>query len=193
MSGSARGRVSLCGDVIGPVFPGDEPVSFESVFPSGNGRFGKGTEHHAFNLAANAWQLHYLRLTNQLTDNERYRDVAKAVFGQMNVEYTAVMRRFGSDGAFANWDGAPSSVWLTAWVVRIFSDVSFQDWEDFIYMDPKVCIFRFASNMKIMLFFPGYNLGCAMAAKLPDSRGSLHRDGGVRRFRGISLARRICG
>ena len=33
---------------------------------------------------------------------------------------------------------AEPSVWLTAWVVRIFTDVSFQDWEDFIYIDPKV-------------------------------------------------------
>ena len=28
-------------------------------------RYGKGTDFHAFNLAANTWQLHYLRLTNQ--------------------------------------------------------------------------------------------------------------------------------
>ena len=33
---------------------------------------------------------------------------------------------------------AKPSVWLTAWVVTIFKDVSFQDWEDFIYIDPKV-------------------------------------------------------
>jgi hypothetical protein len=65
VSGSPKAHVSLCGDVIGPIFPGDEPVTLESMFPSGNGRFGKGTDYHAFNLAANTWQLHYLRLTNQ--------------------------------------------------------------------------------------------------------------------------------
>jgi hypothetical protein len=75
---------------------------------------------------------------SQLNDNDKYREISKRVFVHMNVEYTAVMRRFGSRGSFANWDGASPSVWLTAWVVRIFTDVSFQDWEDFIYIDPKV-------------------------------------------------------
>ena len=39
---------------------------------------------------------------------------------------------------FLNRFKSEPSVWLTAWVVRIFTDVSFQDWEDFIYIDPKV-------------------------------------------------------
>lgn len=30
--GSAAGHVSLCGDVMGPVFPDDEPVTYESMF-----------------------------------------------------------------------------------------------------------------------------------------------------------------
>ena len=37
-------------------------------------------------------------------DGSKYRDVAKAVFEQMNVEYTAVMRRFSGHGHFKNWD-----------------------------------------------------------------------------------------
>lgn len=49
-----------------------------------------GTEYHLFNLAANTWQLHYYRLTNQFHDMGRLK---KDVFEQMNVEYTAVMRR----------------------------------------------------------------------------------------------------
>ena len=68
-------------------------------------RYGKGTDYHAFNLAANTWQLHYLRLTNQLNEEDgKYRDIAKAVFERMNVEYTAVMRRFSAHGFFQNWD-----------------------------------------------------------------------------------------
>ena len=63
------------------------------LFSLGHGRFGKGTEYHVFNLAANTHQLHYWRLTNQLRNNW---DLAKEVFEQMNVEYTAVMRRFSS-------------------------------------------------------------------------------------------------
>ena len=95
--GSAYAHVTLCGDVIGPVFPQDKPVILERMFPTGHGRFGKGTEYHAFNLAANTWQLHYYRLTNQLRDNWK---LAKEVFEAMNIEYTAVMRRFSSQGNF---------------------------------------------------------------------------------------------
>ncbi len=38
----------------------------------------------------------------------------------------------------SNWDNSKANVWLTAWVIRIFQSVSFQDWEDYIYIDPKV-------------------------------------------------------
>ena len=64
--GSPWATISLCGDVMGPAFEDDEPVTLERLFPTGHGRFGKGTEYHIFNLAANTWQLHYFRLTNQL-------------------------------------------------------------------------------------------------------------------------------
>ena len=29
-------------------------------------------------------------------------------------------------------------MWLTAWVIRCLDTVSFQDWEDYIYVDPLV-------------------------------------------------------
>ena len=106
------------------------------MFPTGHGRYGKGTQYHAFNLASNTWQLHYLRLTNQLTDDTMH--LMREVFKQMNLEFTAVMRRYNSRGAMSMWDRSKPSVWLTAWVLRIFDDVSFQDWEDFIYIDPAI-------------------------------------------------------
>ena len=136
ISGSPEAHLTICGDVIGPIFPNDEPVTYDSLFRfGGQGRYGKGTEYHAFNLAANTWQLHYLRLTNQLADK---RSLAKTVFQQMNVEFTALMRRFSAHGWFINLDDSAPSVWLTAWVIRLLSHVSFQDWEDFIYIDPMV-------------------------------------------------------
>ena len=75
-----RAEVSICGDVIGPAFPNNEPVILERMFPTGHGRHGKGTEYHAFNLGANTWQLHYFRLTNQL---QAKWDLAKKVFEQV--------------------------------------------------------------------------------------------------------------
>ena len=87
--------MTLSRGVIGPIFPNDQPVGLESMFPSGNGRFGKGSgirefiknvqtkknrvknffshqfllilEYHLFNLATNALHLHYWRLTNQMS------------------------------------------------------------------------------------------------------------------------------
>ena len=91
-------------------------MSLATAFPTGHGKHGKGTEYHAFNLALNTWQLHFLRLTNQLTDENM--ELKKKVFEQMNVEYTAVMRRFTAHGSWKNWDRSAPSVWLTAWVVR---------------------------------------------------------------------------
>lgn len=41
-------------------------------------------------------------------------------------------------GYVSNWDNSNANVWLTSWVIRIFQDVSFQDWEDYIYIDPQV-------------------------------------------------------
>ena len=64
--GSAYGRVSISGDVVGPTFIDEKPSRLERMFPDGNGRFGKGTEYHLFNLAANTWQLHYYRYISLL-------------------------------------------------------------------------------------------------------------------------------
>ena len=48
------------------------------------------------------------------------------------------MRRFSSHGWTSNWDDSKPSVWLTAWVIRIFKQVSHQEWEDYIYIDPMI-------------------------------------------------------
>ena len=136
ISGSPHGTVTLSGDVIGPTFRNGEPVSLETMFPTGYGRFGKGTEYHLFNLASNTWLLHYYRLTNQLNDQEV--GFMRKIFNAMNVELTAVMRRYSSHGFFKNFDTSGPSVWLTSWAIRIFEDVAFQDWEDYIYIDPNI-------------------------------------------------------
>ena len=44
----------------------------------------------------------------------------------MNIEYTAVMRRFSSHGWISMWDRSEPSVWLTAYCIRIFEQVAFQ-------------------------------------------------------------------
>lgn len=39
VAGSPQAHVTVCGDVIGPAFPGDTPVNLESLFPTGHGRY----------------------------------------------------------------------------------------------------------------------------------------------------------
>ncbi|XP_023330073.1 CD109 antigen [Eurytemora carolleeae] len=136
ISGSAKGSVTLSGDVLGPTFRDGEPVSLYTAFPTGHGKYGKGAEFHLFNLAANTWLLHYLRLTNQWQDQDR--SFISNIFEGMNIELTAVLRRYSTQGSLSMFDTSPPSVWLTAWCLRIFEDVAFQDWEDYIYIDPHI-------------------------------------------------------
>ena len=46
--------------------------------------------------------------------------------------------RYGSAGGLSPFDDTPHSVWLTAWSIKIYKYVAFQDWEDYIYIDPYV-------------------------------------------------------
>ena len=123
----------MSGDAIGPVFPGDSPVGFYSMFPSGNARYDKGSMLHVFNIGANTWQLHYLRLTNQIRQ-----ELASKVFERLNLEYVSLLRRFSAHGWLSNWDDSAPSVWLTAWALAQLAHAAFHDWEPFIYIDPLV-------------------------------------------------------
>ena len=58
-----------------------------------------------FNLAYNAWSLHYMRLTNQLP-----RPFLRQVLEQMNVHFILIMKRY-KRGPFHFFDGGHPSVW----------------------------------------------------------------------------------
>ena len=148
MSGSANAKITI---FPGTVFSNDKPVMLETMFPKGHGRsFGKGSTYHLFNLAVNSWQVHYWRLSNQLSDNFF---AAKNVFENMNLAHGELMRRFSAHGGLKNWDSSGPSVWLTAWALRVYSWVGFQDWEDFVFIDPKVPKYGRVDLTKFMLIF----------------------------------------
>ena len=48
VAGSASASITLCGDVIGPIFPDGEPVDFMSMFAGSN--HGKVFGNHYFTL-----------------------------------------------------------------------------------------------------------------------------------------------
>lgn len=79
------------------------PVNTESLI----GKEGKGTADRIFDLAANTWTLHYLRLTNQLTS-----DQAKQTFQAMNRHFAQIMKRFNANsGWFKVWNLSKPTVW----------------------------------------------------------------------------------
>ena len=53
VSGSASAKVTLCGDVIGPIFPDGEPVDFMSMFAGSN--HGRVWDLISFILGANRY------------------------------------------------------------------------------------------------------------------------------------------
>nr|XP_045602144.1 CD109 antigen-like [Procambarus clarkii] len=120
------GHISVTGDVVGPAFP-EVPVGSTSLL----GMEVMGAETTAYNFAANLLTLHYLRLTNQIKPGLTYQ-----VLTAVNVQYAALARYQGEDGAFRMWPESGPSVWLTAYSLRILWLASFQDWENLIYIDP---------------------------------------------------------
>ncbi|KAK4320554.1 hypothetical protein Pmani_008591 [Petrolisthes manimaculis] len=123
-----RARISVSGDVVGPAFP-TVPVGADSLLHLDV----MGAEATSFDFAANMWTLHYLRLTNQLDSSLKFE-----VLTTVNVQYSALVRYQDINGAFRMWIDSEPSVWLTAFAIKSLWLANFQDWENFLYVDPKV-------------------------------------------------------
>ncbi|KAI5704478.1 hypothetical protein M8J75_005777 [Diaphorina citri] len=128
--GSPGASIMLSSDLIGPI--AEEPLSLPSLL----NRHSKSTDEVLFEFGANIWTLHYLRLTNQLGGERK-----KTVLHFCGTLYAEIMRRYDHvQGGFKYWDHPKSepSVWLTAWVLRLFKQASFTDWEYLFYVDNEV-------------------------------------------------------
>lgn len=90
-------------DVIGP-------INFDDQFTLNKmlRRESKGAVDFVFELNANIWILHYLRLTNQLNH-----ETLKYVLNECNSLYSTIIRYFSFEGFFTNWEPTLSypSVW----------------------------------------------------------------------------------
>ncbi|XP_055916292.1 CD109 antigen [Eupeodes corollae] len=130
--GSNRARISVVGDVVGPIFP-TMPVNATSMLylPM------ESAEQNAFSFAANLYTIMYMRLINQ-----RNKTTEKHAFAHMNIGYQRQLSFMRNDGSFSlfrsDWNNSDSSVWLTAYCVRVFQEASFYEWENFIYIDPTI-------------------------------------------------------
>lgn len=130
--GSNRARISVVGDVVGPIFP-TMPVNATSLInlPMDS------AEQNMFSFAANLYTVMYMRLINQ-----RNRTTEKNAFYHMNIGYQRQLSFMMPDGSFSlfrsDWNSSASSVWLTAYCARIFQEASFYEWENYLYIDPLV-------------------------------------------------------
>ncbi|XP_060805697.1 CD109 antigen isoform X2 [Amyelois transitella] len=130
--GSNKARVSVVGDVVGALFP-TMPVNATSLLDLPM----DSAEQNMFSFAINMYQTLYMRLINQ-----RNRTLEKEAFYYMNVLYQRQLSFMKPDGSFStfrsDWNQSASSVWLTSFCAKIFQDASFNEWENFIYIDPNV-------------------------------------------------------
>lgn len=130
--GSNKARISIVGDVVGPIFP-TMPVNATSLLylPI------DAAETNMFSFAANLYTILYMRLISQ-----RNRTTEKQAFHYMNIGYQKQMSYMNPDGAMtlfrSDWNQSSPSVWLTAYCARVFQEASFYEWENFIYIDPVV-------------------------------------------------------
>lgn len=130
--GSNKARVSIVGDVVGPLFP-TMPINATSLLDLPM----DSAEQNMFSFAVNMYQTLYMRLINQ-----RNRTLERDAFYHMNVLYQRQLSFMKPDGSFSlfrsDWNQSASSVWLTSFCAKIFQDASFNEWENFIYIDPDV-------------------------------------------------------
>ncbi|XP_045124583.1 C3 and PZP-like alpha-2-macroglobulin domain-containing protein 8 [Portunus trituberculatus] len=126
--GSPRASVTVSGDVFGPV-RSDAILNFQQAF---KGRFFKSNDGVAFNFGSTVWTLHYLRLTNQLSTAE-----TKKAFQFLNVQLAGLLTRY-KDGAFKMWHFSQPSVWVTAWTLRVILAAQLEDWENLVYVEPRL-------------------------------------------------------
>ncbi|XP_002027253.2 CD109 antigen [Drosophila persimilis] len=130
--GSNRARISVVGDVVGPVFP-TMPVNASSLLylPM------ESAEQNAFSFAANLYTMMFMRLINQ-----RNKTLEKNAFYHMNIGYQRQLSFMRQDGSFSlfrsDWNNSDSSVWLTSYCMRIFQEASFYEWENFIWIDASI-------------------------------------------------------
>lgn len=130
--GSNKARISLVGDVVGPIFP-TMPVNSSSLLSLPM----DSAEQNMFSFAAHMYTTHYMRQTLQ-----RNRTQEKESFYFMNIMYQRQLSFMKPNGSFSlfrsDWNQSDSSVWLTAYCARVFQEASFHEWENYIYIDPQV-------------------------------------------------------
>ena len=127
--GSNRAKVTVVGDVVGPSFS-TMPMNVTSMLRKPF----DASEPNMFNFAVNVYTLLYLRYTGQ-----RRTEIEREAFKYLNIQYQRQLSFQNADGSFRafRWHPRPS-IWMTAFCARILNKATFQEWENFLYIDPDV-------------------------------------------------------
>ncbi|KPM04684.1 LDL, Prenyltransferase and alpha-2-macroglobulin domain-containing protein [Sarcoptes scabiei] len=127
--GSNRASITVVGDVVGPAFP-TIPMNTTSMLRKPF----DAAEPSMFSFAVNVYILLYLRYTGQRKPN-----IENEIFKYLNIDYQRQLSYQNADGSFRafRWHRTPS-IWMTAFCARILHLSTFQEWENFLYVDPKV-------------------------------------------------------
>lgn len=181
--GSNKARISVVGDVVGPIFP-TMPVNATSLIHMPM----DCAEQNAFSFAANLYTIMYMRFINQ-----RNKTTEKRAFYHMNIGYQRQLSFMKPDGSFSlfrsDWNTSASSVWLTAYCARVFQEASFYEWENFIYIDPLVI----QKSIRWVLRHQTQEGAFYETTWSPDRKmnGSLHLQSDHVKYRNISLTAHV--
>lgn len=133
--GSPSASVSLIGDVVGTPSNIDNLVDFTQLGIDSGAESG---ELLMFNFAFHLYTLIYLRLTNQLTENKQVRNTLLEALNRDYVKQLTYFDNFTSPQVSFAMFQSEASVWFTAYCARVYADAQYADWENDIYIDPKI-------------------------------------------------------
>jgi len=130
--GSPKASVTVIGDVVGTPAKLNPIIDFTNL---GIKYTAKSGELRMFNFAYHLYTLIYLRLTNQL-ENPDKQLLSKQLLEALSRDYVHQMA-FYHNNSFSMFE-RESSVWLTAYCARVYFDAQYDDWHNFIYIDPDI-------------------------------------------------------
>lgn len=128
--GSNKVSVSVVGDAVGAAFP-SLPMNTGNILRKPDA----AAEQNMFNFAYNMYMLLYMRSIG-VQQNVRLQSEA---FNHLSTMYQKQLSYQGADGGFRmfRYDNKPS-VWLTAFCAKILHKATFQEWENYMFIDKKV-------------------------------------------------------
>lgn len=130
--GSPKASVTIIGDVVGTPAKVNPIIDFTNL---GIKYTAKSGELRMFNFAYHLYTLIYLRLTNQLESSDK-QELSKELLEALSRDYVHQLAFYKND-SFTMFE-RESSVWLTAYCARVYFDAQYDDWHNFIYIDPKI-------------------------------------------------------